>query len=290
MADPVNFLIEKGVKSVILLGGREALSSEHISRDEEGFENEVRRLDLSEMPDDEYLRKEVVEKDRQWKKFLDQGKLLIKSHKGHLKAKGIWFFRFFNCKAEDSKLNLFEQCVKSIIRSGDLLSAIRRKSRLKQLKKCYKALQKDFNDTSLVVYHAPTISYKLESLRLSHDYRMDTFPICSFHFPHKHTIHLHKAIGHLLTGDINLNKKWAEIRRHYDSYFSEVSLTLVPHHGAKKNWNRAILTKIPRTCTWIASAGIFNTLGKIVVGGLAVVGVIAIISGIAGALSGSSKR
>ena len=261
LADPVNFLIEKGVKRVILLGGREAHSSEQNAWDEEGFESEERRLDLSEMPDDEDLRKEVLEKDSQLKRFLDEGRLLIKSHRGRVKAIGMWFFRFFNCKVEDSKLNLFKKRVKSTIRSDDLINVIRSKSRLKNLKNCYKVLQKDFNDTSLIVYHAPIASYKLESLSLGRGCWMDNFPICLFIFPNKHTIHLHEAIGHLLTGDINLNNKWAEIRRHYDGYFSKVSLALVPHHGAKRNWNNAILTKIPRNCAWVACSGISNKYG-----------------------------
>jgi len=265
LADPVNFLIGKGVRRIIIIGGREPYSPEPFSSVEERYGNEEEKLDLDEMPDDEILKKEVVENDGQWEKWLDRRKLLMLSHRGRLKVLGIWFFRFFNCKVVDSKLNSFEQCVRSIIGSKDPTSvrnAIKSRSKRKQLKKkCYGNLQGDFNDTSLVVYHAPIMIHKNEPTCLICNYLLYSCPSCSSHFAHKFSSHLPEAIGHFLTGDINLNKKWVEIENHFKGYFSKIALALVPHHGAKKNWNGAILTKIPQMCTWVASAGISNTYG-----------------------------
>lgn len=259
LADPVSFLIERGVERIVLLGGREAISPEYISTNEESFGDE-QGINLDEMLDDEYLRNEVLENDGQLKKFLFRRRLLIKNHKRSLRAKGMWFFRFFNCKVKDSNLDLFEKRIKKIIKSDDLLSVIRNKSKRHRLRYCFKALHGDFNNTSLVVYHGPIFSHRLELLQQGSGYLIDTCPPCFF-VPHKHTIHQPETAGHLLTGDVDLNQKWAEIERHYDNYLAKAFSALVPHHGAKKNWNGTILTKTPRKCAWVASFGIANTYG-----------------------------
>jgi len=260
-ADPVTFLIEKGVDRVILIGGREGRYPERPLRDEKRFEGEEKKLDLSEMFEDRDLRKEVVEKDSQLHRFLGQRKLLTMSHEGHLKAMGIWIFRFFNYKAVDSKVKSFEKCVKPAIQNDDLIAAIRSRSQLIQLKNCYNILQGEFNGTSLVVYHAPIKPDRLKITALVFNYHPNISPICLIRFPYNFNTREHGAIGHFLTGDINLNKKWTEIEKHYDPYFSKVTLVLVPHHGAKKNWSKAILTKIAQPCSWIVSAGISNKYG-----------------------------
>ena len=238
-ADPVHFLIEKGVKRVLLLGGSKAIPPDDDFRLEGRFENKREGIDVSDMPDYDLLRKEVIEKDGQWKKFLHQGRLLTKSHDGYIHRRvprGIWVFRFFNCKVKDSKLNQFERCVRRTTRTTSLINIIRSKPKLRQLKKCYGILQKDFNDTSIVVYHAP----------IMHKQGRTPLP---------------NRIGHLLTGDINLNQKWKEIRRHFGNVLSRVSLCLVPHHGAKGNWNKAVLNRVPKGCLWVISSGISNKYG-----------------------------
>jgi hypothetical protein len=63
-ADPVTFLIEKGTRKVILIGGRALFTGTVLIR-EERFENEGKKLDLSDMPEDEHLRKEVLENGKQ---------------------------------------------------------------------------------------------------------------------------------------------------------------------------------------------------------------------------------
>ena len=235
-ADPVHFLIEKGVKRVLLLGGSEANPPDDL-RPERRLENEEERLDISEMPDDDLLLNEVIEKDGQWKKFLAQRKLLTKSHNGYMYLqvpRGIWIFRFFNCRVKDSKMNRFNRCVKQMTKGVSLTTIIQNRSKLQQLKKCYRKLQKNFNDTSVVVYHAPIMSRHGK---------------------------VQPRYGHLLTGDINLNQKWKEIRRHFGNTISTLSLCLVPHHGAKSNWNKDVLTKVSRECLWVVSSGISNKYG-----------------------------
>ena len=239
-ADPVHFLIENGVERVLLLGGSEPTPPKDDLFPEGGLENEAERLDLSQMPEDAHLRKEVMEKDSQWTAFLEQGRLLIKSHDGNIFARvphGTWVFRFFNGKVKDSNLNQFEGCVNPIIRSANLTDIIKKVSRRRQLKKCYRSLHKDFNNTSILVYHTPILR---KPRNFSHPFNYN---------------------GHLLTGDIDLNQKWAEISRHFGFVLSKLSLCLVPHHGAKPNWNKAILTRVPAKCQWIISSGIANKYG-----------------------------
>lgn len=235
-ADPVQFLIARGVKRILLLGGGKASPPKDDFRPEGRFENEGERLDISEMPDDDHLQKEVITKDEQWRRFLDQGRLLTKSHDGYAYKRvprGMWVFRFFNCRAKDSKLNRFERCIGPITRGVGLTNIIKNMSKLQHLKKCYNLLQGEFNNTSIVVYHSP----------IMHE---------------RGKVYRRNAIGHLLTGDISLNQKWTEIERHFRGVFSKLSLCLVPHHGAKGNWNKAVLAKVPQKCQWIISSGISN--------------------------------
>ena len=239
-ADPVHFLIENGVERVLLLGGSEPTLPKYDLFLEGGLENEAERLNLSEMSDDADLRKDVMEKDNQWTKFLKQGRLLIKSHDGNIFARvphGTWVFRFFNCKVKDSNLNQFEGCVNPILRSANLTDIIKSMSKRRQLKKCYRLLHKDFNNTSLLLYHTPILC---KPQNFSHPFNYN---------------------GHLLTGDVDLNQKWAEISTHFGLVLSRLSLCLVPHHGAKRNWNKAILTRVPAKCQWIISSGIANKYG-----------------------------
>lgn len=176
LGDPVSFLIKKGARRVIIVGGSKAYSPEHASIDEERDRDKKEGLDLSEMPDDKVLKDEILQKDTHWKELLDTKKLYIKNHRGRITARGLWFFRFFNCKPEDSKRELFEDCVKLVIQNGDWKSVIRSKSQRKKLKNCYEKLQGEFNDTSLVVYHAPIVhALKLKPSCLVFNHWLYTF-------------------------------------------------------------------------------------------------------------------
>jgi len=255
LTDPVAFLIERGINRVVLVGGREPYPPEPTFRNVERFENAERKLDWSEMPEDEDLKREIIGMEQQLQRFLNLGKLYVKSHRGHLKAKGVWSFRFFNCKVDDSKLNAFIKCVKPIVRNNRLVDVIKSKPWLKKLKKCYQLLPGDFNDTSLLVYHGLIPSNKsLKTCSLG--YRI--ISVCSFHFVNRFLFRLNTGAGQLLTGDVNLNSKLAEIVKHYGPNLSNVGLALVPHHGARKNWNGNILTKTSSRCLWVTSAGISN--------------------------------
>jgi len=239
-SDPVQFLIENGVKQVMLLGGSEPTMPKDDLTPERRMENETERLNLNEMFDDDKLRREIMEKDGQWKKFLGQGRLLVKSHDGLMFSRvphGAWVFRFFNCRVKDSNLSQFERCIKPMAGRISLTKIIRSRSKLRQLKKCYNLLHKDFNNTSIVVYHAPVL----------HTRR-------NFSHPNNYG-------GHLLVGDVDFNQKLTEICTHFGFMLPKLSFCLVPHHGARRNWNKAVLTKVSGKCQWVISSGIANRYG-----------------------------
>jgi len=251
LADPVDFLIRKGAKKVILVGGREPSPPEDVPIVRERSENEREKLDLDGMPPDEPLRNEVLDNDSQLKKY-DNKELLTKKHAGYAKAKGIWLFRFFNYRADDSKKASFIKCVRTIIPTDDIVKVIRNKQKLQLLRQCYKLLRGDFNNTSLLVYHAP-IAWERQEPFYPWNGSVNVASVC---LNNELVIHPHGSIGQFLTGDINLKRKLAEIEIHYSSHLSQIGMILAPHHGSRSSWNGTLLNKIPKKCSWVTSAGV----------------------------------
>lgn len=275
-ADPVTFLIENGVKRIILIGGEEGYPpEENFDRLIDRRENKV---DYDEMRNDDELKRKVEKNDQQLQEFLDGRVLLAKSHNKSLMVQGIWFFRFFNYKLEDQQQKNFEACITNKSISNNLIEVIRDKLQRKKLHHCYKTLNGDFNNTSLVVYHGPipyegkylisgNVRYLLHPKYIQYD-KPDE--LLEFVKSHSSRIYYRKIpnlqfldlgirhnTGHFLTGDIDLNIKMNEITTHFKPYFSRIGVVLIPHHGSKENWNISLLKKI-RDSIWVASAGINN--------------------------------
>ena len=259
-ANPVAFLINRGVGRVVLIesGGGER-PPEYFPSEEE-LENEDKPpLDLSRMRPNHELRKRIISEEQLEDKVREDN-FLVMDHYGYLKAKAIWFLRFFNSVPQDSNLDLFEKCINehNIISDNDIINAISNKSYHKKLKKCYEKLQGDFNNTSLVVYHAPLMQ---ERYSIIHPLCYEPSNQLHFRFPNKFSINLRNIFGHFLTGDIDLNKTLPQLEVHFGNYLSKVALALVPHHGSKDNWDKTILTKLAHTPSWVTSAGISNKYG-----------------------------
>ena len=64
-----------------------------------------------------------------------------------------------------------------------------------------------------------------------------------------------------MVGDIDLNLKLNELENHFKYLFKKMYIIQVPHHGAKRNWNRQILNNFKYYSFWIISAGISNKYG-----------------------------
>jgi len=74
------------------------------------------------------------------------------SDKGYVQI-GYWFFKFFNLKKD---LKNFRECLEN--KNLGEISNIKLKRDIKSLKDCYKKINGNFNDTSLVVLHKPLIN------------------------------------------------------------------------------------------------------------------------------------
>ncbi len=259
LADPVRYLLERGVRKVIILGGDEGYE-EDVPEEVGPFPPEE-KFDVGELKDDEKLKKSILQYDRDWEKYIGE-KLIIKNHIGYAVALGFWLFRFFNYKISLPTINELKNCLeKSGLVTEDTKSikkAIRVKKERKKLKECYELLKKDlrkFNNTSLILYHGPIGKHK-ENILL--------YP---YIFPHLYFYQIKEFLftvnnfGQFLTGDADLNFKYDTLKRHYKKYFKSILITQVPHHGAKQNWNKEIMKDAQNSKFWVISVGLNNFYG-----------------------------
>ena len=115
----------------------------------------------------------------------------------------IWIFKFFNLEADKNDVDVLKKIVGNLT-AKDLYENIN--ALKKQYKNIAKKLFNDFNNTSIVTYHAP----------LQNIYRCGT----------------------LITGDINLKHNIADmILKHYENERNKIGLFSVPHHGSDNNWD-----------------------------------------------------
>ncbi len=262
LSDPVDFLIKKGAKRVIIIGGKKggegAIPPYEIPPSTEN--KSPSKINIERLPDDKNLEKLVRSNEENWEKYMSLGKLLIKSHNGFVIANGLWLFRFFNYKVGVQTLQTFERCLHGYrIDEKDLREVIRNKKSLKSLKECYNqiatSLNKDFNNTSLVVYHGPVGKVNAE-----HDIYCFPLGCLNFTYPYFDRFHENK-FGQIFTGDISLKFRYNELINHFQNYLREVLIVQVPHHGARKNWNGNILNDFPNSKVWVVSAGCRNIYG-----------------------------
>ncbi len=273
LSDPVSYLMEKGVNRVIIIGGKGGNEKPPFPEDIPPYNPEGEPLNFDKLPDDEKLKEEIGKHDKNWKEYIKEKKLLIKNHNGYILAQNLWLFRFFNYSITSLSLKEFHSCMLKtrllplFIDQDDeyikLLIKDKEKFRFKNLKKCYnnikKQLKNDFNNTSLVLYHGPVNNLRNSTLHLT---SYCIYYSCTY-FYNKYTrfIISNDRFGQLLTGDIDLNMNFEELEKHYSNHLDRVVAVQVPHHGAKKNWNRNILEKIPNGKFWIIPAGLKNRYG-----------------------------
>lgn len=267
LSDPVKFLVDKGVERIIILGGEK--SSKGVFPDKIFPASRKRdKLNIKKLPDDEELKSKIFKLDENWEKTFTENKLIIKNHNGYAIALGLWIFRFFNYKVPPSIFEKFKTCLDNKnfkiyndnikIYNDNIKKAIINKKILKNLKECYtnlgRYLRNDFNNTSLVLYHGPVCSPKSKSSFLC-------FCSCGFYNPCTGFEYINNNFGQFLTGDIDLNMSYDEIKKHYSRCFKNVLITQVPHHGAEKNWNERVIKDISNNKAWIISAGLKNRYG-----------------------------
>ena len=120
---------------------------------------------------------------------------------------GIWVFKFFNLEIDKADIDVLKKIVGKLT-AKHLYNNIA--SLKKQYKKIAKNLFNDFNNTSIVTYHAP--------------------------------FHNYSRCGTLITGDIDLNHNIVDsILDYFNNEMDKIGLFSIPHHGSKANWNKKLI-------------------------------------------------
>ena len=128
-----------------------------------------------------------------------------------------------------------------------------------------KHVKTDPNDSTLVVFHAPTIATTMEVDILKTNRFFDKMEryitrLCPFYGKRRAIRTMNN--GTLLLGDIRLTKKVVEalttralVGEH------KASVCLVPHHGSYPNWSDEMPKYVAPICAWIVSSGIHGGYG-----------------------------
>jgi hypothetical protein len=283
LADPISFLIEREVKRIIVIGGAEEgvgtfsdetpppatmppPPSEKSDRTDRGEKMDIR------LPHDQNLLEFLKKNEPRIEKFTRGNIVQTRNHYGFIKVLGAWVFRFFNYKVSETKLSNFKDCLtkKNIDFSSldSIIRIIKDACSRRKMKDCYRLLNKNLNDTSLVVYHGPVSRYK-GVFRIHSDFLGKSVfykylnVMCLSPVPSYQLISTFSHLGQLLTGDISLNykRKFGEFVKHYSTYFDTVLIFQLPHHGAKRSWNTNILNEVKNCHLWISSSGFSNRYG-----------------------------
>ncbi|MCW3983703.1 MAG: MBL fold metallo-hydrolase [Candidatus Bathyarchaeota archaeon] len=262
-ADPIYFLARKGVKRIILFGQNEPRPPEddYVFQDYR-FNNETDdKINVDKLPDDEDLIHKVQTTESSVvSRMIADRRLSAKRHDSSLLLAGFWIFRFFNRKVEDAFKTRFESCVRSVNGKDSLEEIIHDRKKLGALRHCYSKLGGDFNDTSLVLYHGPLRGKPLQA-SFAGSFPCRYLSFMTIQSADKLTILHPSAVDYLLTGDINLNLAWPQMKVHFGSKLSRLDMALVPHHGSLKNWNQDVLKTTTNQCCWVISAGTNNKYG-----------------------------
>jgi hypothetical protein len=238
LSDPVRFFVERGVQRIIYIGGTEQTQQTEnpANRDNpETRDNERPDRLEDKLKDSIVLREIILAKEPHLSQYLKGRALQVKTHDGALMLSAhsiYWQFRFYNYGVKPETLVQFENCVKNITNDENFSEIITDEQKRESLRCCYQSLNKtDFNNTSLLLLHGPPSNQQFMPLA-------------------KQT--------QLLTGDISFKQRVPDISRHFGSDLSDVGWALIPHHGSKRNWDKTILSHVPRGCTWVASTGKAN--------------------------------
>ena len=161
LSDPVEYLVEKGVERVVVLGGRHGRNEEYPQRPPQSPEGENSKLNFK-LPEGKVLKNKIINNEWNWRRYIKDKKLWIRTHHGHVDGIGLWIFRFFNYQVPLHSLSDFQDCIESLNLSpnaNSIKNAIKHGDARKKLKKCYdiiaRGLKYNLNNTSLVMYHGP---------------------------------------------------------------------------------------------------------------------------------------
>lgn len=181
-------------------------------------------------------------------------------------VEGKWTFKFYNASIKVST-NTVVSDIDRLIRSEKCknleellrLNSTRVIAKLKGIYSKYCSSRygnSKQNQSSLCLFHSPInkegILYR--TLKINEEKIIETQ--VQYRMP--------KAkYGTILTGDISLKtkknpKNYNEFKKYYKNEIGDIGIFLLPHHGAKNNWNSKVLTDFYRATIFLNSAGRFS--------------------------------
>ncbi len=297
LASPITWLTERGVKQVIVVGGSDDDNNQGTEIPEPDPDRipsndtrETKNPPKLEIPFSPHSATSDAIKSETGSSSLPPNTTTL-DHRAVLTLNSTWRFRFFQNDGEFAKginaicsnkqlllatvpekiqkqCRQFIKAVKEMTKSfspSDICDTIRDGNKRKAIKAAYGTVTKTHNDTSLCLWHGPSLQYyeygriEITGHPAAHwlfDHRC-AFLDYNYNYAPRHR----RRLGTLLTGDITLkNSAQAKFITHYKNELPATSILTLPHHGSFHSWesHSSLLASRP----WLVlSAGIGNKHG-----------------------------
>lgn len=261
LEDPIAYISEKCGR-IVIMGGRkpEKELPQGVVEDKDNKNVIDDFLVFNQMPDDEELIKDIQEYESDWSDLIRKKKIIVKKHNGFIEFFKRWRFRFFNYRPDPKEYGDFLKFLKlngiNPYNYQSMKGILSNPALLDQMRLGYRGSFNKVNNTSLVVFHGP---YDSKNITGNYCETRDILCACGHEFCSNNINP--DQIGQLLTGDIDLKHNLPEFINHFGKLLDEVSLTQIPHHGAKSTWKSDIVQYLPNSYGWIVSAGISSQYG-----------------------------
>jgi hypothetical protein len=230
LADPAGFIIQHNRKKKnyqIIFIHQDDEKNKGDSAPNKGFDSEFRIDGL-----DDYGSSGNLGDIDEWP---SNKNVIHKTTKGKATANACWEFLFYRREIDKGTLSKFNTSVSQILKSNNLVFDVIKMIEVKEIRKLLKEaythlanrLDKNINNTSLVVYHAP--------IKNHHGFCIN---------------------GQLLTGDIDLSDKneTTKLVNHFTKQKTDnIFMLQIPHHGSIHNWNCKLTDMFYNTCLFVAS-------------------------------------
>ncbi|MBC9786472.1 hypothetical protein H1S01_18610 [Heliobacterium chlorum] len=274
LSDPVKYFISKGVRQLIILGQNppedKTSTDDLLTNPDEKLDSESVGKVIIDLEDDHRLINRIRNEEPD---ILGFNNVLFKQHNGCINFYPFWEFKFFNNKVEEKKIAKFFNALKSegidFTCYNQLKKYISKGRYRRVIKKSYKKIFPDINDTSIVMHHGPSNQTNFllytDIFTENNKYPMDKkmslrnksiVSSLSTSLINSYSTGYHENF--LIFGDINLNKNLEAIKKHFRLDLQKRLIILVPHHGSSESWNLELLKSLRPTSIWIVSAGIVN--------------------------------
>jgi beta-lactamase superfamily II metal-dependent hydrolase len=296
LADPVEFLLTRGVETIVFLGpgegGEEPPPDVPPDVPPKHDEKQPPKLDVWNLQDDEGTRSLLrIENEA----HATNPAVLCKTDRQTVRLSWLWRFRFFQkeetlrdeitrlivrpaprATGETEPLALRAAAFLDAVETAQrqryrrireplsalaLVNAIRDEAARKAIKDAYGRITVLHNDVSLVLWHGP-VRFP------GWAYRSDVFGFRANawgpwpHSYHRHSIDGRGTTGTMLTGDQNLKNQGTKNRflQHYSRSLPDTAFFYLPHHGSHENWKAEAAMLLSRPAC-LASSGLRSKYG-----------------------------